>query len=188
MYEALLLVDLAIGRFDAESLIIASLSDTVLTHLINTETEQGRKDLSNSLKKFAILGPFNNIGIASNGPEIPVVFMDCVDSLYNLVHQQEDKKTNLHFFGSNTRTNNGCVSVIKKGLHNNVNVYVSMDRTGNPTQHGNWNLHEIDASEDVINISILYFNTLALAKIPVTFEIVDDTRRNSRHCARQCKK
>jgi len=179
MYEALLLVDLAIGRFDAESLIIASLSDTVLTHLINTETEQGRKDLSTSLQKFATLGPFNHIGIASNGPEIPVVFMDCVDALYNLVHQQDDRKTNLHFFGSNTRTNNGCASVIKHGLHNNVNVYVSMDRTGNPSQHGNWELHEIGAFQDVTDISVLYFDPPTLAKIPVTFEVVPDTRSHA---------
>jgi hypothetical protein len=181
--KSLLLVDLAIGRFDAEALVVASLSENVLTHLIDTGTEQGRKDMRTCLHQFGSMPPFGNIGIASNGPEIPVAFVDCMDELYNLIHQpgDHDKTTNLHFFGSNTRINNGCATLIKRGLHSNAKIYVSMDRTGNASQHGNWNLHEIDAVGDVMNISKIYFDETKLAKIPVTFEIMEDTRPTHHH-------
>lgn len=49
-FKTLLFVDSVIGRHDAESLVEAA-RDDVLTHLITTDTVQGRNDFGDCLKR-----------------------------------------------------------------------------------------------------------------------------------------
>jgi len=187
----LLFVDLVIGRYDAESLVAASNANT-LTHLITTNTEQGREDFGDCLKQLkAIDGPFDNIGFASNGPEIPLAIVQYLEDLYTLVHPlkvgstkpQDIRHTNLHFFGSYTRINNAFATVIKTRLQNVVDVYVSTDRTGNPSQNGNWILHEINAHPLTkgVDISDMYFDSDVLSKVAATFEAPLHLHRTGYH-------
>jgi hypothetical protein len=188
MTRSLLLVDTAIGRHDAESLVSAS-KETVLTLLITTDTPQGRLDVAAAITQMADMGTFDNIGIASNGPEIPLVFIEQIDALFVLLREPARESeseemqalTDIHFFGSYTRSNNAFVSIFQMKLAGRANVYVSTDRTGNPSQNGNWLLHGVKGQPaPVVDISTIYFETDSLTKIAATFE-APYTRRHSHH-------
>jgi hypothetical protein len=76
MQKRILLIDRAIGRYNAAFLVNASNTTDVRTLLMDSATHRGRLDFAATLAAmYDANAKFESIGIASNGPEIHAVFL-----------------------------------------------------------------------------------------------------------------